>query len=416
MTSIKLKNLRILYSAHLFLHYLPLGLFFPVSTLFLLDKGYSLGWIGTAMAVYSVTVTILELPTGGVADRWGRLLVYRISRIFYLISLALIIFSTSITILCLGMFFYGVSRALSSGSMDAWYVDMHEKAGDDELQKSIAFSEVVATAGLGISTLLGGLIPYLGKDMNLPFGRYSFNMLIGIAVVFLHLFLHFVVFTREQSDNSTTDAINFLDGITGIFKKSRTLQLLIAVSFALGVGLSAVEGFWQPRVRELSSDAPSIILGILASIYFFTATAGSLLSLTLIKQIGQKATLICMKSFNGIALITLGLWSSISGFSFGFAIIFIFHGVASVPHQTILHKSIPSSFRSTLLSMDSLALMTGAGIASALFGWLAQIYSITLVWGAAGTLVLLSAILYLPMETAPMEKSALKETLNEPSV
>lgn len=398
-----LRKLRILYSIHLFFHFLPVGLFFPISTLFLIDKGFSLGWIGTALSVYSITILVLELPTGGLADKLGRIKLYRISRIFSLISLILLLLCNTLVLLFLAMVVNGIARALSSGSMDAWFVDMHKDKKD--LQKSMALSEGISPAALGFCTLLGGWIPDFIQTFNFSysFGKYDYNLLLGIIGIFIHLIFHFISFKKDITENKNENIKDFSNGLLRILKESKTLKYLLAISFILGIGLNAVEIFWQPWVNIVSPQSPSFILGILASIYFFAASVGTVFSINITKVLGEKVTLIIMKIFHGIALIVLGFWSNIYSFSFGFALVFIFHGVLSVPHMTLLHKTIPSSYRASLLSIDSLAMMAGVSISSALIGWLAQSYSIPLVWGIAGFCVIISSLLYLPIKMKRMD-------------
>ncbi len=55
-----------------FLSWLPTGLFIPVLVLLLLDRGVSLPAVAALGVAYSVTIMVLELPTGGLADVVGR--------------------------------------------------------------------------------------------------------------------------------------------------------------------------------------------------------------------------------------------------------------------------------------------------------------------------------------------------------
>lgn len=396
-----LKQLRLIYSVHLFLNYLPLGIYFPISTLFLLEKGYSFGWIGTAMAIFSITIFLFELPTGGFADKYGRITIYRISRIIYIISLGILLFFNSLMTLFIAMFLYGISRALSSGTMEAWYVDMHENIdATRELTKSLSLVAGVSPAAIGIWTLLGGAIP----DLNITFerfnlmGSYNLNIIIAIIAILLHLIITIIFFKDTPCESKKETVSEYINNLFSIFKKSNSLKYLISISFFLGIGLSSVEGFWQPKVQLVAPNSPSFILGILASVYFFAATIGSLFSTKLTKMLGEKKTLFLMKLFHGITLIGLSFSASLIGFTIGFVSIFIFHGALNGPHQSLLHNSIPSEYRSSFLSVDSLSLQLGGGLSSLIFGWIAQLNSIALVWQLAGLFIIISSFLYLPIK------------------
>ncbi len=353
------------------------------------------------MAIFSITIFLFELPTGGFADKYGRITIYRISRIIYMISLFVLLIFNSIISLFFAMFLYGISRALSSGTMEAWYVDMHEKINQsDELTKSMSIVAGVAPAAIGIWTLLGGIIP----DLNITFdslnlyGSYNLNILIAILAILLHLFLSIILFKDSPSQSKKETVEEYFKNLITIFKKSNSLKYLIGISFFLGIGLCAIESFWQPKVQQVSPNSPSFILGVLATFYFFAASIGSLFSTKLTKYLGEKKTLFFMKFLHGIALIGLSYSASLLGFTIGFISIFIFHGALNGPHQTLLHKSIPSEYRSSFLSIDSLSLQLGGGLASLILGWIAQYNSISLVWQIAGVCIILSSLLYLPIK------------------
>ena len=63
-------------------HWFIIGIMLPVITLLQLEKGLNLFQISITMSIYSATVVLLELPTGGLADTIGRKRVYLISLFF----------------------------------------------------------------------------------------------------------------------------------------------------------------------------------------------------------------------------------------------------------------------------------------------------------------------------------------------
>ena len=56
-----------IFSVHQTLHWFLTGLIVPILALFQLEKGLNLLQIGINVAVYSGTVILFELPTGGLA-------------------------------------------------------------------------------------------------------------------------------------------------------------------------------------------------------------------------------------------------------------------------------------------------------------------------------------------------------------
>ena len=62
------KKLLVIFSTHQTLHWFSVGLLAPILALMQMAKGLDLFQIGLAVAVFSGTVIIFELPTGGLAD------------------------------------------------------------------------------------------------------------------------------------------------------------------------------------------------------------------------------------------------------------------------------------------------------------------------------------------------------------
>ena len=72
MSQTSLRRIRRNFLVVLGLRWLTVGLIIPTLILAMQSRGLSLTEIGLVLATYSITVAILELPTGGLADALGR--------------------------------------------------------------------------------------------------------------------------------------------------------------------------------------------------------------------------------------------------------------------------------------------------------------------------------------------------------
>ena len=116
-----MKKLLVRYTAHQTLHWLFVGIIVPVFTLLMQERGLSLFQVGLSFALYSGAVLALELPTGGLADAAGRRKVYVISLVFSSSGLIILLFASSFITVACAVLFLGAGRALSSGTVDAWF-------------------------------------------------------------------------------------------------------------------------------------------------------------------------------------------------------------------------------------------------------------------------------------------------------
>ncbi len=397
-----------IYSLNQGMHWFALGTIIPVLILVQLDRGFNLAEIGIAMAVMSVTVLSLELPTGGLADAVGRKRVYMISVIFSLAGYILILFASLFWHLVIIAIFLGIGRALSSGTIDAWFIDEHKLlgGGDEQLQKDLARAGTVIPAALGGGTLTGGFMPdLLGSWMNLhtPFGIYGPNIILIVILYFLQLLLTRILINEDISQRAgkISDSFRQFPGIIATAVKfglghRNTLAILLATA-ALGVGLSGLEQLWQPRIREISPDTGIWVMGLLATGYFLAAALGNALSTPLVKifKSRYKHILFLFRFVMGILYLTLSFRFSLGGFAPFYLLVFLAHGMTESPEMTLFNRDIPGDKRSTLLSLNSLFLQAGGALGSLTVGQMAHRLSIPAAWWVTGGILTLSAAFYL---------------------
>lgn len=77
-----------------FLHWSVVGVISPVLVLMIMSKGVGLELVGVAMALLSLTVFALELPSGVLSDMIGRKRVYLVSIAVAACGYALMLFET----------------------------------------------------------------------------------------------------------------------------------------------------------------------------------------------------------------------------------------------------------------------------------------------------------------------------------
>lgn len=392
------KQLFILYSINQGLHWFSMGIIIPVIFLAFLDIGFNIGQIGIAMAVMSTAVLLLELPTGGLADTIGRKRIYMISVFFYIIGYFFMLFASTFIHLLGVVVLIGIGRALSSGSIDAWFIDEHKRLGgnDAHLQKDLALSGVVITGALGIGTLAGGFIPELT-------GTFRSNVMILTGLYCLQMLLT-ALLIKENRDNFTGSITSgfrqFPQVLTSAIKyglrQRNTLAVLIATA-ALGVGLAGLEQLWQPRVRDISPETGLWFLGVLSAGYFLAAAAGSGISPLVVKLFGHRYRLVlfCFRLLMAVLYFGLSFALNLSVFTPVYFILFFSHGITGSPEMTIFNRDIPSDKRSSLLSLNSLFLQGGGALGSVAVGQIALRYSIPAAWMIAGVVLGLSAFAYL---------------------
>ncbi|MFS1887929.1 MFS transporter [Vibrio lentus] len=106
-----------------YLHWTVVGLLIPVIILIFQSRGLNLTEVGIVMAVWIGSTTILEIPVGGLADTIGRKKTYSYSLVLTLLGCLNLLYANSLSSILISAMFLGASRAVYSGTLDAWFYD-----------------------------------------------------------------------------------------------------------------------------------------------------------------------------------------------------------------------------------------------------------------------------------------------------
>ena len=96
-----------------------LRFFEPFLILFFLEKGLSFFQIGTLYAIREITINILEIPTGIVADSLGRRRTMIFSFIAYIISFIIFYLSAKYLLFVIAILFFAFGDAFRTGTHKA---------------------------------------------------------------------------------------------------------------------------------------------------------------------------------------------------------------------------------------------------------------------------------------------------------
>ena len=413
--SLTTNSIRRRYYTILFLVWFATSLPLSLSVLLAQARGIGLAEVGLALGVYSLTIVALEVPTGGLADAVGRkrvaLLAFALAALYNLAFL----FAFSFPTLLLAMILYGVSRALSSGALDAWFVDALQAADPTiDLQPALAGAETVSLLALGLGTLLGGLLPRLFTALP-PDGTAVLTPLaipiVAALIVKLLLIVAVAVLIHEErpaNGGSWRAGFRAVPGLVGdaaqLSRGNPRLLLLMSASFVAGLAVISLEALWQPHFAGLAgatgSAAPTPLLGVIMAGSFVAAMGGNLLAGRLSRGLGGRHALVGALSrlLEGASILALAVAGALIPAAGFFWLAYLMGGVGLSPHAALLNAEIPAERRSAMLSVQSLASYLGSFLGGAVLGAVAERVSIPAAWLIAGALTVVSLVPYLILD------------------
>jgi MFS family permease len=161
-------------------------LWVPIWVVFLQRKGLSLTQVGLLEGVAWTITAFLEVPTGAIADRWGRKASIAVGASLYALAMFLILAEALSPAFLLGYALWNSSTAFVSGADSALLYDSLKADGRAaEAAKQTGRYAAINQASQGIASLIGAAIATI--DINLCFAICGF---LGLAAAALVLTIH----------------------------------------------------------------------------------------------------------------------------------------------------------------------------------------------------------------------------------
>ncbi len=350
-----------------------------INTLFLLDAGLSNFEAFWANAFFSIGQVIFEIPTGIVADIYGRRLSYLLGALTLTISTILYFLMWEIGGPFIGWAFASIMLGLGftffSGALEAWLVDALSAENEaDLLEEVFERGQVVSGAAMLFGSVAGGVIAQI-TSLGVPYILRALVLIVSFVTAFV--FMRDKGFSPKPTNRPFREIKNiFSTSIELGFKNRPVRWIMLAAPFTTGVSFYIFYAL-QPFLLKLYGDEKAYgIAGIVAATVALAQISGGLVAPN-IKKLYKKRTSVLL---TGVLLssIVLILISISSNFWIVFGLIFIWGlmSAATTPiRQTYLNGNIPTNQRATLISFDSLMGSSGGIFVQPVLGKLADISS-----------------------------------------
>lgn len=368
------------YLVLLALRWLPVGLVIPVMVLLPLDRGLSLAEVGLAMSVQGFVVLGLELPTGGLADSWGRCPVLVLSGVLAATSLAVLFLAHSVAAFMAAAALQGIHRALDSGPLEAWYVDATLAAEPTtRLERGLSAGATVLSVAVGSGALLtGGLIAWLEvpavDTLAVPIALAFAITLVSVVATVLLL--------AEPGRSATglragvRGLATAIGGGARLVRRSRVLTALIAVELFWGFGMVTFESLMPVRlaVETSGTETAAAIMGPATATGWLASAAGAALAPVISARVGVASTAMVLRLAQGLTVVGMGLLAGVAGVLTGFLLAYVVHGAANPLHTTLLHREVSADNRATVLSLNSMVAQPAGSVGLILLAVAAPLY------------------------------------------
>jgi len=340
----------------------------PITILYLQKFGTSYTGIGILELAASLTIILLEIPTGAFADIFGRKTSVFLGFFITAVAMFTIGFSTTMAGFLIGYVFWSIGGTFESGAV---YALIYDTLRDMKQQKK--YLKIVGRVTLvGTVSLIAGLIvsPMLfALDIRFPWFAYGIAMLIGSAFYLiakepkmtkrkLTLKNHYV-----QMKNSLRYAM-----------RHKFIQWLIFFSLIMALPMYVVNTFLlQPHLINVGFDIVSF--SIIFPLIYASASAFSVFAYKIENKLGEKTCLFTGVFLQGIMLLLI-FAVHMPIILAAVIILYVNRDFTNMLVHNYINHHTKSSQRATVLSIQSFIVTIGLTIASIIAGVLTDLISV----------------------------------------
>lgn len=339
----------------------------PVVVPFMESYGLGMTEIYQLQAIFAISVVLLEVPSGYLADLFGRR---------HSLILAGIFHGAAYTALAQSEGFWGfvvfellaaLGNSFFSGSDVALLYDTQEALGEDSGDSSMLGRKLMwSQVGETVAAPLGGL---------LILGGITWPAQVNAWVSWIPLLVTLTLVEPPRRKLEHQHRENFGRLLKIIFRSESILRWtflsLVCYGLTTLMAVWAFQGYWK------SMQVPLVWFGFLWAIYNLTVGMTGRFATGLEKKWGPRAVLLFIAAlpitgYGGMALFYQGPETSLAFMIGGILIGLSFsvsRGLTQVVTKGALNSRVPAELRATANSLSSLGVRIGFAILGPLLGW-----------------------------------------------
>tara|TARA_B100001250_G_scaffold376562_1_gene364932 strand:- start:14789 stop:15952 length:1164 start_codon:yes stop_codon:yes gene_type:complete len=339
----------------------------PIIVLFFQEHGLTITQVMVLQSIYSLSVAFFEIPSGYIADLFGRKRTIVFSTIFTFIGYLIFSFYGEFHSFAIAQILVGIGGSLMSGSDSALIYDtLIEKEEEGVYTKIEGRNYAIGNFSEATAGILGGFLAV--SSIYLPIYIQTCILFLSIPIA-----LTLVEPTIHRKDSISRPFNTISDIIKFTFLINKKLKWLIIYSSAMGVATLSMAWFAQPFFKQI--DMPLAYYGVLWAGLNFSAgitsyNAHRLLTSNNYKYLSYNSLIII------ISFISLGMTVSLYGLLFIF-IIYLSRGFITPALRNAININTTSEKRATVLSIRSFVIRISFAAIAPLLGYIGENYSLT---------------------------------------
>jgi MFS family permease len=382
------------YAANIGINYLytffsNLNLTHGLWMIYLASQGFSLAQLGILEGVFHITSFLMEVPTGAVADLWGRKASRIAGRLVACVSLLVMLMAQSFIWQLFGFIITALGYNLESGAGDALVYDsLIMEHREHQYMKVAGRQELVYQSAAILAFLIGGYLAVRSYQ-----AVFLISMGLALCSMVTALFFTEPRIAHEGKTPRTGSLVrHILDSMHSqtvesvkVIQAHPRIAFLILFEELLFTFITCLffylQNYWKDEGRT------EWYIGIVFAAGSVAAGLTALWATAIEKRLGERGVLLYMPLMLLVCLwgVALSPWPAVFYLLTGCV-----EGILIAAVSAYLNKLIPSQNRATILSFQSMTFSMFMIIVFPLAGWLGQQTSLPVAFlgmAALGTLL-----------------------------
>jgi MFS family permease len=380
------------YSIFMLFQGLAISFFFATYQLFLLEKGLSLLEINILNGSFMLANFLFEIPTGVIADYFGRKRSVIIGLWVFAFSFLIYFLSDHFWQFLVAEIIGAIAATCISGALESLVVEAINEEEEQNNYEPLFRKGEIKNIGILIGVVIGS---YVGQ-FNLAWPW----MLSVISFSLLALLSNFL-FKKDESPVREAGVRNFVaikkiaqDSISYGFKNKR-LMLIVSFSAILSFAIQPINMYWPILFKE-NFNVEVKFIGLIFAAIILSIYGASQLSKLWQKRIKcEKNAIFFSQIFTILGIFGCYFFLDLSLFIISLLIHEGGRGLFTPLYRAYINKSINNKNRATVLSFESMLIKAGAGLGLVFSGLIADHWGILNSWLISAVILIIGTSWFL---------------------
>lgn len=359
------------------------NLVMPIIVLFYQSNNMGMQEIFILKAIYSVAIVVMEIPSGWMADVWGRRKTLIMGSILGSAGFLLYSFSYGFWAFVLAEIILGIGHSFVSGADSAMLYDSLK--ADNKTNKYTREEGRIASAG-NFAEAIAGVIGGFLAAMSLRTPFYFQLVVAAIAIPAAITLIEPKIHTIEHIHSIKKIVRN----IKNSFISNQNLRISILLSSITGTATLTFAWLVQPFFKAI--ELPVEMFGIFWTALNLTVGISSVFAHKVELFFGKRWSIIFVILILSAGYFFSGIYITYWGLAFLF-LFYLVRGIATPIFKNYINQYTESEVRATMLSVRNFIIRITFAIIGPFLGWLTDNISLNSAFILAGGIYLISAII-----------------------